>query len=101
MKKSVLFIGILAVTVGCKKVADGGNLGRLKQEEGVMRYSDDEHRTIIKSVKDTVAKAPEVHNAADSSAAKSPVNSVTAPADGAEHTVNTMSAPVNNATSQH
>ena len=41
MKKIVLGVALAAFLVSCKKPTEGGNLGRLKLEEGTERYSDD------------------------------------------------------------
>ena len=41
MKKVLLGISIAMLAVSCKKMADGGNKGRLKLETGVERYDDD------------------------------------------------------------
>lgn len=42
MKKLILGLAVATAVVSCQKVADGGNHGRLKLEEGTERYSDDE-----------------------------------------------------------
>lgn len=41
MKKLVICLAVAAVAIGCKKLPEGGNKGRLKLEEGTERYSDD------------------------------------------------------------
>lgn len=41
MKKVIWMAAVAALTVGCKKVPDGGNHGIIKMEEGATRYSDD------------------------------------------------------------
>ncbi len=40
MKKFILVIAVAGVAISCKKIQAGGNLGRLKLEEGTERYSD-------------------------------------------------------------
>lgn len=97
MKKLIFCAALALAATSCKKVPQGGNKGAMKIEEGVERYSDDEHRTIIKAVQDsashTQASAANI-NGTDSTAAK--VQTAPAASNGAETTVNTMSAPVNN-----
>lgn len=98
MKKAVLCLSVLALTVSCRKVQEGGNKRTLRGGEGTEYYSDDTHRTVVASVKDTTSEGTEAHNAKDTTRVM--VETAAAPSNGSEHTVNTMSAPVNNAKSE-
>lgn len=49
MKKIVLGIALASFVIACKKIPQGGSLGRLKLEEGTERYSDDPQGTYHES----------------------------------------------------
>ena len=69
MKKLILGLAVATVVMSCQKVADGGNLGRLKLEEGTERYSDDEQEADGHAAADHAAPAHETAKT-DSTAAK-------------------------------
>lgn len=98
MKKIILLAAAATLVMSCKKVPNGGNKGAIKIVDGVERYTDDQHRTVIEA-KAPAAMPAETHNPADSTQAT--VKVAPAATNGTETTVNTMSAPVNNANTDH
>lgn len=42
MKKYILLLAFTAVVTSCQKMYPGGNLGIIKMEKGVVRYTDED-----------------------------------------------------------